>query len=523
MLITCLSAIVALFMHTTDAKVFTKCELARELTEIHGIPSHEVGTYVCIAERQSGFNTQVVGQGLYYGMYQMSSEFWCDNYGRGKECNLNCNDLIDDDISDDIQCMQTIVSEHQRISGNGFNAWPSGISCQQLGNSYISECSIQYNQKNSNYNSRNNIVDNFNSGKITPSKKKKTGKGKVYGRCELAKELSDVYGIPSHEIGTYVCIAEKQSGLNTQAIGDGTFYGMYQLSSEFWCDTYGRGKACNINCNDLLDDDLSDDLECMKTIIAEHQRLSGNGFNAWPTGTSCQSQGNSYIADCSIQSNQISTTYNSNNNNNIRKVSSTQRKTSGNVGEGKVYERCELARELRFKHDIPMEHIATWVCIAKHESNFNTSAIGRLNWDGSEDHGLFQISDLYWCGQNGKACGLTCEELRDNDITNDVDCIKVIHKEHTRLSGDGFTAWAVYPRCKGQSDSFINGCFDDSDNEIIPFKPQPGVVRPNIPNYPVQHKNKHTSVGTGKVYERCELARELRDTHNIPLNQIATW
>ena len=31
------------------------------------------------------------------------------------------------------------------------------------------------------------------------------------------------------------------------------------------------------------------------------------------------------------------------------------------------------------------------ICLAKHESLFNSSAIGTLNWDGSKDLGLFQI------------------------------------------------------------------------------------------------------------------------------------
>lgn len=60
----------------------------------------------------------------------------------------------------------------------------------------------------------------------------------------------------------------------------------------------------------------------------------------------------------------------------------------------KVYERCELAQELRYKHNVPFDQIHTWVCIVQRESNFDTSTIGRLNADGSLDHGLFQISDL---------------------------------------------------------------------------------------------------------------------------------
>ena len=32
-------------------------------------------------------------------------------------------DLIDDDISDDIRCVKKIFKEHERLSGNGLNAW----------------------------------------------------------------------------------------------------------------------------------------------------------------------------------------------------------------------------------------------------------------------------------------------------------------------------------------------------------------------------------------------------------------
>ena len=32
-------------------------------------------------------------------------------------------DLIDDDITDDVKCVQTIYKEHEELSGNGFNAW----------------------------------------------------------------------------------------------------------------------------------------------------------------------------------------------------------------------------------------------------------------------------------------------------------------------------------------------------------------------------------------------------------------
>ncbi|CAG4962225.1 unnamed protein product [Parnassius apollo] len=119
----------------------------------------------------------------------------------------------------------------------------------------------------------------------------------------------------------------------------------------------------------------------------------------------------------------------------------------------RIYERCELARDL-IKLGIRGEHIATWVCIAYHESRFDTAA--RNGYSG--DHGLLQISEIYWCGP-GKACGLPCSALRDDDISNDVECALTIYEEHTRLQGDGFLAWVVYPQhCRHNAKKYLADC-----------------------------------------------------------------
>lgn len=133
------------------------------------------------------------------------------------------------------------------------------------------------------------------------------------------------------------------------------------------------------------------------------------------------------------------------------------------VCRAKVYDRCELARELKDMRDVIPEHVSTWVCIAYYESRFDTSAVGRLNGDWSWDHGLFQLSDRYWCGRDrvGGACYMPCSALRDQDITDDMRCMKIIFEEHQRLSGNGFKAWAVHGRCQGaRAERFVAGCFD---------------------------------------------------------------
>jgi len=130
-----------------------------------------------------------------------------------------------------------------------------------------------------------------------------------------------------------------------------------------------------------------------------------------------------------------------------------------------------------------MKEIPTWVCIAQHESSFNTAAVGKLNTDGSEDHGLFQISDIYWCSHDqtsGKACHIECDRLLDSDISDDVQCIRTIHEEHTRLSGNGFNAWTVYNgHCRNQNLAQLSDCFEGNEiaeaDKVSPYGERPQV------------------------------------------------
>ncbi|KAF0307885.1 Lysozyme c-1 [Amphibalanus amphitrite] len=119
-----------------------------------------------------------------------------------------------------------------------------------------------------------------------------------------------------------------------------------------------------------------------------------------------------------------------------------------NAGHAKVFGRCELARKLKAL-GIPKYQIADWVCLAYHESRYNTAAVGRLNRDGSVDHGLFQISDIYWCDWKSNephrryknVCRKNCNSFRDNNIADDLICVRKIYMEHQRLQGNGFLAW----------------------------------------------------------------------------------
>jgi hypothetical protein len=56
----------------------------------------------------------------------------------------------------------------------------------------------------------------------------------------------------------------------------------------------------------------------------------------------------------------------------------------------------------------------------------------------------------------------------------------------------------------------------------MPVRPKPGVIQPKSKSK-ISSNKKLSIKEEGKVYERCELALELRDKYKIPEEQIATW
>lgn len=259
--------------------------------------------------------------------------------------------------------------------------------------------------------------------------------GKLIDRCEFVHELKRLRPqIDYQELNAWTCIAQYQSNFNVSLrnsdASGANYHGIFQISDIYWCSSNANtDRACNIRCDQLHDTLLKDDFDCAATIYAEHLRIQGNGFSAWPIHQQHCVDGRDLIKDCLTKPEKRL---------NIGFDKPFQFKDKAkSIAEKKmhkIYERCELARELHYVHDIPLDQVATWVCIAKYESNYNTSAVGHQNYDGSLDHGLFQISDIYWCSPPGKGwvCGLSCAKLENSDISDDVICMKKIYDEHQR-------------------------------------------------------------------------------------------
>ncbi|XP_060109259.1 lysozyme C, milk isozyme-like [Heteronotia binoei] len=100
------------------------------------------------------------------------------------------------------------------------------------------------------------------------------------------------------------------------------------------------------------------------------------------------------------------------------------------ANEAKVWDKCELGREMKSKgldgfYGYPL---GNWICMAFHESKYNSSAVSSSNTDGGVGFGIFQISSKYWC-QYGKLysenrCDKLCGSFLNDDISDDIECAK---------------------------------------------------------------------------------------------------
>ncbi|KAI8123902.1 Lysozyme 1 [Lucilia cuprina] len=123
---------------------------------------------------------------------------------------------------------------------------------------------------------------------------------------------------------------------------------------------------------------------------------------------------------------------------------------------GKTFTRCSLAREM-YALGVPKSELPQWTCIAEHESSYRTNVVGPTNSNGSNDYGIFQINNYYWCQPaNGRfsynECKLSCNDLLTDNISNSVKCARKVKSQQ------GFKAWSTWKYCSGSLPS-IDDCF----------------------------------------------------------------
>lgn len=76
-----------------------------------------------------------------------------------------------------------------------------------------------------------------------------------------------------------VCLVEAESGRSSNKITEYSnykSYGLFQINSKEYCKAGKKGGLCGVKCEDFLQDDIKNDIECAKTIYGR------KGFDGWP-------------------------------------------------------------------------------------------------------------------------------------------------------------------------------------------------------------------------------------------------
>ncbi|XP_072830037.1 lysozyme C [Vicugna pacos] len=131
--------------------------------------------------------------------------------------------------------------------------------------------------------------------------------GKVWERCTLARKLKELGmdGYRGVSLANWMCLTKWESDYNTKATNynpssESTDYGIFQINSRYWCNngkTPHAVNGCGINCDVLLEDNITEAVECAKRVVRDPQ-----GVRAWVAWKNhCEGHDvEQYIAGCDL-------------------------------------------------------------------------------------------------------------------------------------------------------------------------------------------------------------------------------
>lgn len=92
------------------------------------------------------------------------------------------------------------------------------------------------------------------------------------------------------------------------------------------------------------------------------------------------------------------------------------------------YDQCELLRILVEEHSLSFEDALGFTCVAQETSDCETTYAHSIN--DQKVFGIFGISEGKTCifGSPNGICGVTCDKFLDDNIEDDLNCIKTILK-----------------------------------------------------------------------------------------------
>eukprot|EP00095_Tigriopus_kingsejongensis_P000361 maker-scaffold319_size207808-snap-gene-0.21 protein:Tk00361 transcript:maker-scaffold319_size207808-snap-gene-0.21-mRNA-1 annotation:"p-type lysozyme" len=104
--------------------------------------------------------------------------------------------------------------------------------------------------------------------------------GRHFKQAELVQYLNESnYEWIKEQLPMWMCIFCREANYYTGALDKESRngFGLFQTQSGIWCEDGYEGGMCNMDCNDFLDANLDDDVECARTIVKKQ------GMHAWVT------------------------------------------------------------------------------------------------------------------------------------------------------------------------------------------------------------------------------------------------
>lgn len=122
---------------------------------------------------------------------------------------------------------------------------------------------------------------------------------KRYQQCDLLKELQQKHHIKDkHEAAALTCLAYELSRYDTSyatADSRGRYFGIFILPENETCSFEKPGK-CRRTCDKFLDDDITDDLKCLKETILTGDSAHNDELERCLVGEMVEK----YLRDCEM-------------------------------------------------------------------------------------------------------------------------------------------------------------------------------------------------------------------------------
>lgn len=513
------SALSLLFIaQTVLARSYNPCELQNQLVNVHNLTADVSRNLTCVAQKFSSLTTNII-VGDYYGLFQIKKSYCGENESGGK-CNIKCQSLLDDDISDDIVCAEKAMNHLlKRLKFSG--------------------CHEQFKYLDENCHKENPTVDDKYQVK--------------QDFCESAMELMTLYDISEIDALTWACIKEfSKTGIQKISSNGDVCVRTHDIECAIKNQTgFNLWPAYDRYCKNISssvcfgDDKGVESVDGIKTgtekpkifttstdvsLIIEDE----NGHQVHYSGadvtteTSRESQQTTEFLSNTLEiptekttiegyskvrfmhlDKEIETTTEELKESVIssqsfsKSVSSTESSsiasdppiisTTDEI-EFKYFQtidKCSLANDMKNFGSIPENLISTFVCIAEHESGMNLSFTVT---DGLQSrYGLFQIDNQVYCSTNTmiNQCDVLCAHLIDDQFDNDFECVRHIYKK------EGLSYWPSFEKsCKNIESSSLDYCYKEFTTSHRPFT----VVSKEIETIKISTENVESTEATTMSY-----------------------